>query len=151
MELKFKGSITAIIFALGVIGLGLSNLAAQKPTRSVWDGVYTKEQAERGRGEYKSECEDCHGLALDGDDGPPLAGVPFLSNWDGLTLNVLFDRIKTTMPANRPGSISREASADILSYILRFNRFPAGDQELPQQSELLKQIRIEANPPAGNK
>ena len=33
-------------------------------TRSVWDGVYTKEQAHRGQTVYGQECAKCHGENL---------------------------------------------------------------------------------------
>src|SRR5689334_14947069 len=56
-------------------------------SRSVWDGVYTNEQAERGHSVYHGQCEVCHGETLaGGDEVPPLAGAQFLSNWNGLTV-----------------------------------------------------------------
>ena len=33
----------------------------------------------------------------------PLAGAEFMTNWNGLTLGDLFERIRTTMPLNYPG------------------------------------------------
>jgi quinoprotein glucose dehydrogenase len=107
--------------------------------------VYTAEQAKRGAALYSTECASCHGLALNGGEmAPPLTGGEFLSNWSGLTVGDLFDRIRQTMPADRPGSLSREKDADIIAHILSMNQFPAGSQELERQSEALKQIRIEA-------
>jgi hypothetical protein len=67
-----------------------------------------------------------------------------LSNWNGLTVGDLFDRIRVSMPADRPGKLSREQIADILAYMLSMNQFPAGKAELERQTEALKQIRIEA-------
>ena len=78
---------------------------------------------------------------------PPLTGGEFISNWNGLTVGDLFDRIRQTMPADRPGSLNREKDADIVAHILSMNQFPAGAQELERQTEALKQIRIEANKP----
>jgi hypothetical protein len=51
------------------------------------------------------------------------------------------------MPLNTPGKLPREMNADILAYILRFNQFPAGQSELPHQTEVLKQIRFESVKP----
>jgi mono/diheme cytochrome c family protein len=117
---------------------------AQQPTRSVWDGVYTDEQANRGQGLYKEHCASCHADTLTGGEmSPPLAGGDFLSNWNGLTLGELFERIRTTMPLNKAGKLTREVNADITAYILSFNKFPAGKTELPHSTEFLKQIRIE--------
>jgi mono/diheme cytochrome c family protein len=120
-------------------------LFAQSPVRSVWDGVYTSDQAARGSATYAGQCASCHGTGLTGgESAPPLAGGDFLSNWNGLTVGDLFDRIRVSMPADRPGKLSREQIADILAYMLSMNQFPAGKAELERQTEALKQIRIEA-------
>ena len=117
---------------------------AQDATRSVWDGVYTEEQAGRGQGLYNQHCASCHADTLMGGEmSPPLTGGDFLSNWNGLTLGDLFERIRTTMPQTKPGKLSREVNADITAYILSFNKFPAGKTELPHSAEFLKDIRIE--------
>jgi S-disulfanyl-L-cysteine oxidoreductase SoxD len=138
----------AAIIGLASIGAFYS-LRAQSPSpRSVWDGVYTEDQANRGRASYGRECAGCHGESLTGaDEVPALAGGAFLSNWDGLTVGDLFERIRISMPADRPGKLNREQIADILSYLLAFNRFPFGKTELERQTEILKEIRIESAKP----
>src|SRR5258708_13609568 len=76
-------------------------LRAQAPeaeSRSVWDGVYTEEQAKRGEPIYHKECAACHGdLLTGGESAPPLTGGAFLANWNGLTVGDLFDRILKTI------------------------------------------------------
>ena len=125
-------------------------VAAQSAgSRSVWDGVYTAGQARRGEAAYRSACSRCHGDDLSGDDeAPPLAGRMFVYNWNGTTVGDLFDLIRFSMPADRPGTLSREQSADILAFLLRENRFPAGATELEARTEPLKQIRFEAERPS---
>jgi mono/diheme cytochrome c family protein len=121
-------------------------------SRSVWDGVFTAEQSARGDKAYSQNCASCHGTSLTGgESAPPLTGGEFSSNWYGLTLGDLFDRIRTTMPADRPGKIGRDQCADILAYILSMNQFPAGPSELPGRTEILKQIRLEASAPQDKK
>jgi mono/diheme cytochrome c family protein len=121
---------------------------SQDTTKSVWDGVFTTDQAKRGEAAYNTNCASCHGDQLTGGEmAPPLSGGEFMSNWNGLTLGDLYDRIRTTMPAGKPGKLSREMNADIVSYILAFNKFPAGGQELSHQSEVLKQIKLDAEKP----
>jgi len=118
---------------------------AQDATRSVWDGVYTQEQAERGRPLYNQHCASCHADTLMGGEmSPPLVGGEFLSNWNGLTLGDLFERIRTSMPQNKPGTLSREVNADITAYILSVNKFPAGKTELAHSAEFLREIRIDS-------
>ena len=121
--------------------------AAQTP-RSTWDGVYTAGQAKRGADRYAAQCASCHGdMATGGESAPPLAGGEFLSNWNGLTVGDLFDRTRSTMPQNKPGTLSREANAEIMAYLLSLNQFPAGARDLPQASEVLREIKIEAIKP----
>ena len=124
--------------------------AANGP-HSVWDGVYTEEQAKRGQPLYQQKCASCHGDKMTGgESAPPLAGGQFLSNWNGLTLDVLFERIRLTMPADNPARVSRPAKADILAYLLSMNTFPPGKAELQYKAELLKEILIETNDQHGH-
>ena len=133
----------AIVTAIGLAGIGIS-----QSQRSVWDGVYTSDQAKRGQARYTELCASCHGDMLEGgESSPPLAGGAFLANWNTLSMGDLFDRTRSTMPQNKPGSLSREANAEILAYVLNANQFPAGKEALPQASEVLKGIKIEADKP----
>ena len=117
-------------------------------SRSVWDGVYTDEQAKRGKAAYSAQCAMCHGEDLMGsDETPALTGGAFLANWTSLSVNDLFERVRVSMPANNPGHLTRQQDADILTWIFAFNKFPPGTTELPTQGESLKQIRIDASKP----
>ena len=127
------------------MGLSVGLLVVGAQSRSVWDGVFTQEQAQRGGALYASQCGSCHGIALSGgESAPPLAGGDFIANWNGLTVGDLFERIRVSMPADRPGRLSREQNSDILAFVLSANQFPAGKTELERQTEALKQIRFEA-------
>jgi len=131
-----------------IVLLFAASLACFAQDRSVWDGVYTAEQSKRGEAAYAANCASCHGAALGGgESAPPLTGGEFMANWNGLTAGDLFDRIRTTMPADRPGQLKREDTADILAYMLNVSQFPAGKTELGHQTEVLKQIKIEAEKP----
>jgi len=117
-------------------------------SKSVWDGVYTEDQAKRGGALYKQWCASCHGPELEGGEmAPGLVGGGFTSNWNGLTVGDIFDRTRTTMPQDSPGALSREQVADVTAFILSMNKFPAGSTELATQSEMLKQIKFEAAKP----
>ena len=112
--------------------------------KSVVDGAYSDEQAKRGEATFSAECSSCHGQSLEGADmAPPLAGGAFLSNWTGLTVGDLFDRIRLTMPDGNPGKLNRQQVADVVAYLLKFSKYPAGKAELPKEIELLKQIKID--------
>src|SRR5690349_6102841 len=118
---------------------------AQAQTVSIWDGVYTEGQAARGNAGFAARCANCHGANLGGTgEAPALAGPQFLSDFDGLSLGDLFDRIRTTMPQDNPASLTRDAYADILAFLLKANGVPAGAKELDRRSEYLKAISFSA-------
>lgn len=126
-------------------------LRAQEPatTRSVWDGVYTEDQAKRGEEVYRKHCASCHGdMLTGGESAPALTGGGFQANWNGLTLGDLFERIRKTMPQTKPGTLTRQQNADVLAFMLSINKFPAGKTELYRQAEMLKEIRFETKRPA---
>jgi mono/diheme cytochrome c family protein len=130
------------VFACVVISSGLSLVAAQGQ-KTTWDKVYTAEQAARGEKLYADNCAACHGEALGGVEmAPPLAGDLFNQNWEGVTLNDLFERMRTSMPQNKPGSLSRAQNADILAHMLKVGNFPAGDVPLDGQAGALTQIKF---------
>lgn len=125
-------------------------VAQEAHQRSVWDGVYTQAQADRGRVRYEGVCAGCHGDDLEGDvvEHPELAGGNFRDKWNGLNLGELFQRIHRDMPMNKAGSLSRSAAVDLVAFILSANRFPEGAQELAPDTKLLTQIRIDSQKPS---
>ena len=119
-----------------------------KPGPTAWDGVYTVEQAERGRALYMDVCARCHAKDLRGDStAPSLVEESFSFQWDGTTVGELFTRIRTFMPSDRPNSLSSERYRDIVAFILQANKFPPGAQALADDADALQQIRITAKRP----
>jgi S-disulfanyl-L-cysteine oxidoreductase SoxD len=115
---------------------------------SVWDGIYSSDQAQRGAAGYRTACASCHGDNLDGTgQNPPLSGPDFTSNWNGMSVGDLFEKIQVSMPADRPGKLSRIQNAEILAYILKVNAFPAGNRDLTADAEALKSIQFQADKP----
>ncbi len=110
--------------------------------RTVWDGVYTDEQATRGEAVYGEHCVRCHGATLqgNGEGAKPLTDAAFKSTWNGVPLGALFDRVRLSMPQDKPGTMTRQQVADLLAFILRANKFPAGKDELVRQTDLLNAI-----------
>ena len=126
-----------------------ATLAQAAPPGSVWDGAYTDAQAMRGETAYLQECANCHGTGLEGGDmSPALVGGTFTSNWNDLTAGDLFERIRLTMPLDRPGKLTRQQNADVIAFVMRANAWPSGKTELPAEVAALKQIRIQASKPA---
>lgn len=111
----------------------------------MWDGIYSDAQAARGAAGYREACKSCHGDDLDGKGPvPPLAGSDFTGNWNGMSVGDLFEKMQTQMPADRPGQLSKEQNAAVLAYILQYNKFPAGKNDLPGDARALEGIRFEA-------
>jgi mono/diheme cytochrome c family protein len=133
------------VLIVALVGVGA---AAPQESASVWDGVFTDEQATRGETAYRQECSNCHGPELEGADmTPPLVGGAFTANWNDLTVGDLFERIRTTMPLDKPGKLSRQQNADVIAFMLKVNMWPAGTSELSRELGALKQIRIQSSRP----
>jgi mono/diheme cytochrome c family protein len=144
--------ISAVIIPAATLLVLQSSVRAQPATTSVLDGVYTAEQAERGRQGYAEQCASCHGPELTGGEmAPALAGGEFIAGWDGLTLGDLFERIRISMPQNAPGSLSGQQNADILAFMLASNKFPTGTTELAKDAMILKTIKFEAKKSGDNR
>jgi mono/diheme cytochrome c family protein len=125
----------AKLSVVGVAGVFVISVASAQAPPTIWDGVYTDEQAKRGAALYQTQCAACHGDTLLGAEmAPALAGDTFNSTWDGVPLTDLLDRIRTTMPQTAPGSLSRVQVAEVLAFILQFGKFPAGDKLLESQT-----------------
>src|SRR5262245_16423465 len=94
---------------------------------SVWDSVYTDSQTVRGDSLYQAVCIKCHGPTLAGTpDGNPLAGTDFMANWDGLTIDQIYDKIRDEMPPDNPTTIPHELVPDVLAFIFKQYGFSAG-------------------------
>src|SRR5262249_42023345 len=102
----------------------------------------------RGEALYNQNCASCHGTSLEGGEmAPPLTGNDFNSNWDSLTLGQLLERIRTTMPQENPGSLSRQQVVDVITYLLQRGKFPSGSADLPPQADALGAIGFKAQKP----
>jgi mono/diheme cytochrome c family protein len=133
--------------AIGIYIFFAATIYAQQ-SASVWDGVYTAGQSDRGKALYTMQCSSCHGTTLEGTgQAPPLAGPDFKGDWNGQTADDLFEKMQTSMPADQPGKLSRAQNADILAFLLNSNGFPAAQTELSTDAALLAKIRFETNKP----
>src|SRR5271169_5566841 len=123
----------------------LAMVAAAAASHSVWEGVYSKEQAGRGQTGYNSKCARCHGDALlGGEDSPALVDRDFLEKWNGRAVGNLVELIRKTMPSDGPGKLSRQQCTDIAAYLLSANGFPAGTVDLASEPGAQNDILFEA-------
>ena len=136
---RFLNLAATSLIAISVAGAQSSDSSAGAGGKSIWQGVYTEEQATRGTAEHQNNCTSCHGAEK-------YAGDVFMKNWGGRTVFDLFDQLRTTMPDDNPGGLSAQQYKDIVAYILKTNGVPAGTDSLPSDPEALRLIKIDAKP-----
>jgi mono/diheme cytochrome c family protein len=110
---------------------------AKTATKSVWQGVYSEDQASRGNNEHSTNCTSCHGTEK-------YTGDAWAKSWVGRTIFDLYDQLRTTMPDDNPGGLSAQQYKVIVAYIMKLNGLPAGTDSLPDDAEALRLIKIEA-------
>jgi len=144
MTTRFHASLLVAATALAVAAG--SALRAQTPSaKTTNDGVFTDAQVKKGGDTYQQQCAACHDAQLTGSGtAPALAGTDFSANWKDETVGSLFERIRATMPADNPGSLQRPQVAELVAFILNFNKYPTGQTELATDAEALKAIKISA-------
>lgn len=122
----------AALIALGsVLATAISVSAQTTQPQSVWDGIYTTDQAARGKGFYDTSCAGCHGATLAGRNGNrALAGPRFFEDWGEDSLGTLYGVMARTMPRGKPNSLDPGAYLDIVAYLLQKNDYPPGASEL---------------------
>jgi len=84
--------------------------------KTVWAGVYTAEEANRGRNAVATLCARCHGADLKGGaQAPALTGAKFFDRWSDLRLADVVTYIQSAMPHEHdffvPAETAREAFA----------------------------------------
>jgi mono/diheme cytochrome c family protein len=138
-----------VFVAVMSIAIGRGNAAQAQERFSVWDGVYSEEEATRGKEEYDYNCSPCHIHDLSGDsikDVPALAGEDFLAEWSGKSVQELLEYMSTNMPPDSRGSLGEKTYVDVASYVLQANKFPAGTNALGSDSARLAKTFIDREP-----
>jgi mono/diheme cytochrome c family protein len=108
--------------------------------RSVSSGVFTVDQADRGRASHRTNCTSCHSSSK-------YVGQDFAALYLGGTVFDMLDKIRTTMPDDNPGALPIQDYVDIIAYILNINGYPRGAVELPADEAALKSLKIDVPPP----
>ena len=126
-----------------------SAVQAQKPGKSIWDGVYRSEQANRGQEVYDKVCANCHqdDLSGGGDEAAAiLKGPDFFGRWKRGSMLELYRAVAEGMPKDAPGSLGPAKSTDVIAFLLKKNQVPAGSEELKSDRAALAQIQITEKP-----
>jgi mono/diheme cytochrome c family protein len=123
--------VAAVIAAVVGIAAGAVTVAASAQTpikNSLWDGLYTDDQASRGNDVFRTTCANCH--TLDSQGNRPLSGKKFWDSYTQKTVGDLFAFMQKNMPNGNPGSLSEKTYADLVALVLKSNGIPAGTTEL---------------------
>ena len=126
--MKEAGAALSVLLLLGAMGAAAQDASGP----SIGSGVFTAAQAKRGDDAYQASCSGCHGSNLRATDpeAVDLTGPAFRAKWSGKTLEERFETIRDTMPLGNGNSLGDKTYMDILAFILQFNDFPPGNQEL---------------------
>jgi mono/diheme cytochrome c family protein len=147
MRLFAVAAVSAVAVALGTSAL-YAPAYAQGAAKSIWDGVYTADQADKGKALFQENCSKCHGVTLDGNDEiPALKGSHFMADWESQTVTDLINRVHTTMPMDDPGKLSTPSATLVVAFLLQQNGMPTGTAELNEGTAAT--ARIDAVKPAG--
>lgn len=134
--MRWAGATVIGVVAAALSDPALAQSSVPQSVRSTASGVYTDEQATRGRDTYQMHCKSCHTPASH-------TGPTFASWWDRKPLSDLYQFVTTRMPKNEPGSLQPDEYADLIAYLLKLNDLPSGSEPLPADSVALKKIRID--------
>jgi mono/diheme cytochrome c family protein len=103
----------------------LGTVAAFASSRSTRDGVFTVEQAARGKAVYDKSCATCH---------PTEFYVERLARWESKPVLELFESVSASMPQDNPGSLLTSEYVDALAYIFSITGSPTGSSDLTTES-----------------
>lgn len=128
-----------LLFALLSVSVQPVRANGQEPARSgtsIWNGIYSTNQAARGRVVFETHCARCH------TQEQSLTDPVFMLHWEGHTLANLFRKIRETMPADGVQRITDREKLDAMAFVLAENGFPAGVSELASDLDALAGIEI---------
>ncbi len=104
---------------------------SQPEQQTIAAGYYTEDQASTGATIYSGKCAQCHGARLQGQSAPSLTGTRFAKSLEGYGNGApLYDFISKQMPANAPGTLSKDQYLAVTAYILAQNGYPSGNHAL---------------------
>lgn len=142
---KMRSKYTSgMLIAAALLGVGLSRtVVSAQGGKTAWDGVFTADQAAKGKETATAACGSCHGPTLTGGDlAPTLSGKDFIDHWYDAKLSELATRVRNTMPADAPNSLKPEEYANVVAYMLQMAGYPAGGTALAWDEKAMDDIKL---------
>ncbi len=97
--------------------------------------LYTEEQATNGAALFAKVCVECHEPA-------DYAGPAFKEKWNGLPMLDLYEYIRTKMPDDKPGTLTRDEVADATAYVLKANGVRSGPVKIAPDSAAMSTVKL---------
>ncbi len=110
---------------------------AARSAQTTMRGVYTAEQAVKGKEVFHGACLGCHTTASH-------TGAAFALRWFGKPLGELYDYVSQLMPKSGPGTLTEDEYVWVIAYILKLNGMPAGSTELHADPAWLRSVRVDS-------
>ena len=118
-----------------------------QPFPTIWSGVYTTDEADRGKQTAANLCGRCHGPELKGTDtAPGLTGARFFDRWNNLMLLDVIAWIQSAMPGDHGFFVTAKQSREIVGYMLRESGAPSGRAPISDDINVLNQILVIRKP-----
>ena len=129
---RFRFSVLAVAVAIST-----SQQAAAQAASPAQDSATAAAARQLDLGEqwFRSACLSCHATG-------GLSNPDFRLKWSGRTAYELFERIRSTMPATHPGSLTQGTYASIVAYLLKANGMAVGVRRVSSDSTALASIRL---------
>ncbi len=128
--LRFSSHAAWVSLAIALFLINPSPLRAQDDAAASPAGAFSADQVARGETTFANNCSECHLSDLSGRAGPPLKGDAFVDRWRGKPVESLFEKIKTTMPADWRTQLNESRTLDLVAFLLQQNGFASGDRAL---------------------
>jgi len=128
---RFPSVFTAILLLTGTPAL----LQAQGTPSADSLAAAAARQLDVGEQWFRSVCMECHSTGN-------LTNPDFRLQWGGKSALELFERIRSTMPASKPGSLTQGTYASIVAYLMKVNGMPVRARRVSADSGALASIRL---------
>ena len=135
---RSKGRATVLVATVALMGCATS--AGGQPgsagaSAGVSNGVYSVEQAQRGRQAFTEVCSECHSSS-------EFRGRDFEFTWRRRTAWDLYRELRRTMPEDFPGALPPQTYVDVIAYVLEINDYAPGGLELAPDEESLRRVPL---------
>ena len=105
--------------------------AAEKPAIAAIAEV----QAKRGEVAFRANCSTCHTVQQ-------FVSSEFAKAWNERPAFDLFEQLRTTMPQDNPGKLTRQQYIDVITYLFKSNGAPSGEREIAPDDDALKHAKV---------